>query len=679
MGSSLSCVPHHSFQFSGKNFIRRNSRRLFRKKNPEEGQVKSNSIINILCTVTPRKEMSSKDLETIENIKWDPPFAYDPSAGWKKSSVNVKNYGRMIHSSKVQFRFLHCQDIHDCFLDLFQTHLHFVSNTTTGLTYQGTLPLRDLTVCKLQPNGNDTDRFGFEISGVGLNPIIVYCCSQEELETWFGYLKEHVEGNGGTVTEEEEAKTFTRVKNPECMVKSREELRNSVKNEPIYEWEGTHRDSLGPVTYVSKVKVQHLPCEEQYERLLVMYSSTIIILSEESNGLFYKGKLPLNSINVTTPCQEVKPNTFMIEGRLINPIIVTCMDENEFSNWISHFKIMQVPVLLPPPPVYDIIYTPTESKEFEFDRWSVRSHREQRCSQKGRELHKPSLHNYTDNLTSPGYSTPLCFSSKQRSSGNMHEPPYPNSRTGSMSSQIRPVMEPHHRTSLRGTSAHYGSNTSTDTPRSPVYNSPYRPVEHSASYRREQEFPLVKSNSWSVPWTPSTQQLSVPQRNSDVCMSRKNLSILYDDPWTPVIDLPGDNYVKPAQMSRQHWARREDPSFLPSSFRLQPPPIGRCKAHLSYPHREVTHTPKAEGFKLLSPPIAVSRQRNVTQVTPQPDVRHHLLPEISADYSQEDISYLEPAEPDDQEVDYDNIWDFDCDNEMAQPLSQIPAYRASAE
>ncbi|KAL0158267.1 hypothetical protein M9458_046343, partial [Cirrhinus mrigala] len=53
--------------------------------------------------------MSPKDLQVIENIKWDPPFPYDPASGWKKSSINVKNYGRMIHSSKVRFRFLHCQ------------------------------------------------------------------------------------------------------------------------------------------------------------------------------------------------------------------------------------------------------------------------------------------------------------------------------------------------------------------------------------------------------------------------------------------------------------------------------------------------------------------------------------------------------------------------------------------
>lgn len=28
-----------------------------------------------------------------------------------------------------------------------------------------------------------------------------------------------------------------------------------------------------------------------------------------------QGKLPLNMITVTTPCQDVKPNTFMIEGK----------------------------------------------------------------------------------------------------------------------------------------------------------------------------------------------------------------------------------------------------------------------------------------------------------------------------------------------------------------------------
>lgn len=49
----------------------------------------------------------------------------------------------------------------------------------------------------------------------------------------------------------------------------------------------------------------------------------------------------------------------LFPGKLINPIVVSCLDRAEFCNWIQHFKAADVPVLSPPPPVYDIIYTPT--------------------------------------------------------------------------------------------------------------------------------------------------------------------------------------------------------------------------------------------------------------------------------------------------------------------------------
>lgn len=38
---------------------------------------------------------------------------------------------------------------------------------------------------------------------------------------------------------------------------------------------------------------------------------------------------------------------------------MSCLDRAEFCDWIQHFKAADVPVLTPPPPVYDIIYTPT--------------------------------------------------------------------------------------------------------------------------------------------------------------------------------------------------------------------------------------------------------------------------------------------------------------------------------
>uniref|UniRef100_A0A3B4WG12 Pleckstrin homology domain containing, family N member 1 n=1 Tax=Seriola lalandi dorsalis TaxID=1841481 RepID=A0A3B4WG12_SERLL len=668
MGSSMSCVPQHNFRFSGKTFIRRNSSRLFRKKNPQEGQEKSNSIINILCTVTPRKEMSSKDLQTIENIKWDPPFPYDPASGWKKSSINVKNYGRMIHSSKVRFRFLHCQDVHDCYLDLFQTHLHFVSNNTTGLTYQGTLPLKELTICNLQQNCNHSQpqEFAFQINGVSLNPIIVYCANQEEMDLWFGLLKENIEANGGTATLQQ---NYTRVKlNQDESPEGREELRNSINKEHIYEWEGSQRDSLGPITYVTKVRLQHLPCQEQNDRLLVMYPATLIILSEENDGLFYKGKLPLNMITVTTPCQDVKPNTFMIEGKLINPIVVSCLDRAVFCDWIQHFKAADVPVLSPPPPVYDIIYTPTQREAPQFDRWSGHSQGQTESlkfsqSPSGRGSHNLQLPIHEDNPLSPGYSEPLCYSSSRPSST---ETARLGSRTNSVSSHTRPERD------LRPLSLRYSSpqrssylQPAESSVLSQIYSTPYSAV-HRASPQRLEKAPLVKSNSWSTPQTSLNYSLNIPQRHSDMCAPRQPLSPLYDEPCSPEI------YSLDEARPLQH---QQAPELLPSSFQLRTPPMGR-----RYRRSLVLTNSQGQalGLEMESPQSQAEQRADAVS-------RLKLLPvpvtffcfHISWESSVAPIdhhSYLEPTEPDDQEMDYDNIWEYDCDTGMIQPTSGISTH-----
>ncbi|KAF7657742.1 hypothetical protein LDENG_00022770 [Lucifuga dentata] len=685
MGSSMSCVPQHNFRFSSKSFIRRNSSRLFRKKNPQEGQEKSNSIINILCTVTPRKELSPKDLQTIENIKWDPPFPYDPASGWKKSSINVKNYGRMIHSSKVRFRFLHCQDAHDCYLDLFQTHLHFLSNNTTGLTYQGTLPLKELTICNLQQNCNHSQpqEFAFQINGVSLNPIIVYFANQEEMDLWFGLLKENIEANGGTAVAPE---NYTRVKvNQDETPEGREELRNSINREPIYEWEGSQRDSLGPITYVTKVRLQHMPCQEQSDRLLVMYPSTLIILSEENDGLFYKGKLPLNMVTVTTPCQDVKPNTFMIEGKLINPIVVSCLDRIEFCDWIQHFKAADVPVLSPPPPVYDIIYTPTHREAPKLDRWSGNSQGRSESlkfsqSQSGHGSHNLQLPIHEENPLSPGYAEPLCYSSSRPSSA---ETARLGSRNNSISSHSRPERD------LRPLSLRYSSPQCSSylqpSESSAMYSTPYS-VLHRTNPQWLEKAPLVKSNSWSTPQTSLGYSLNVSQRHSDMCAHRQPLSPLYDEPCTPDINtLDQQNLNKPVHsnwqgsIQQQHHHRQQCAQLLPPSFQLRTPPTGRRFRRslvLTNSHGQTlglemdTHQSQVEQraeaasrLKLLPAPSSVQEQRLI----PSSSVRN--TSQMSYGYSPDQHSYLEPTEPDDQEMDYDNIWEYDCDTGMIQPIS----------
>uniref|UniRef100_A0A3Q2QHT2 Pleckstrin homology domain containing, family N member 1 n=1 Tax=Fundulus heteroclitus TaxID=8078 RepID=A0A3Q2QHT2_FUNHE len=683
MGSSISCVPQHNFRFSSKSFIRRNSSRLFRKKNPQEGQEKSTSIINILCTVTPRKEMSPKDLQAIENIKWDPAFAYDPASGWKKSSINVKNFGRMIHSSKVRFRFLQCQEIHDCYLDLFEKHLHFVSNNTTGLTYQGTLPLKELSICNLQQNCNHSqpEEYAFQINGVSLNSIVVYCSNQKELDTWFGFLKESIEQNGGTAIHPE---NYTRVRSNPNKSEGREELRNSINREPIYEWEGSQRDSLGPITYVTKVRLQHLPCQEQSDRLLVMYPATLIILSEESDGLFYKGKLPLNMITVTTPCQDVKPNTFMIEGKLINPIVVSCLDRTEFCDWIQHFKAADVPVVSPPPPVYDIIYTPTSTEQTtKFDRWSGNSQgraESLKYSQpaSGRGSLNLQVPVHEENPMSPGYAEPLCYTSSRPSS---NETARLGSRTNSVSSQTRPDYD-HRPLSLRYSSPQHGScpQPADSAPLSQIYSTPYSALHH-ASPRRLEKAPLIKSNSWSTPQTSLNYSLSSSQRHSDLCAPRQPLSPLYDEPCSPEIFSLEDN--GPAQ---QRWKEpiqhhHQETHLLPSSFQLRTPPLGRrtrrslvlANTQAQAPGLDV-ETPQSQAeqraeavarLKLLPMPSQVQEQM------PLPPCSLRNTSHMPYGYSPDRHSYLEPTDPDDQEVDYDNIWEYDGETGMIQPACGI--------
>ncbi|KAI1892627.1 hypothetical protein AGOR_G00135520 [Albula goreensis] len=681
MGGSMSCVPQHSFHSSRKSFIRRSSSRLFRKKSSDEGPEKSNSIINIMSTITPATEMSQKDIQTIQNIKWDPPaFAYDPSGGWKKSSINVKNYGRLIHSSKVRFRFLHCQDIHDCYLDLFQTHLHFVSSNTPELTYQGTLPLKDLTICNLQNSSSSSEPnpFAFQINGVSLNPIVVFCSSQRELDTWMAHLREHVEANGGTMTTSE-ISTYTRFKSTQVSTTGREELRNSVKNEPIYEWEGSQRESLGPITYVTKVQLQHVPCQEQFERLLVLYPSTLIILSEERNGLFYKGKLPLNMITVTSPCQDVRPNTFMIEGQLINPIIVSCLDKKEFHDWIHHFKASHVPVQIPPPPVYDIIDTPTQRMATsKFERWSGNSSQalaeSHRLSQNGRGSFELPFQNHVDNPLSPGYTEPLCYLPSRPTSTEMHMSPRHSGRSNSFSHQTRPILDfcsPGQRYSY--------APMHPDVPSSPVYNMPYTSAQYSSPPQRGDQYFLVKSNSWSTPRSGLRYQLCHPQRHSDMSAPRRPLSPLYDDPTTPGRYLQEGNYVSPAQVSAQFRHRplhQPSAQVLPPSFRLRTPPLGRRRKNAPDLEREAessewTSEQRAEAvsrLKFLTPPTATLVPNTATPVI-FPSQGHQTR--VSYNYLPEENSFLEPAEPDDQEMDYDNVWDFDSDSQMMQSLPGI--------
>ncbi|NXD79717.1 PKHN1 protein, partial [Halcyon senegalensis] len=112
----------------------------------------------------------------------------------------VRNLGKMIYYSKVKFKFQHFQEVNDCFLELFQSYLYFQSVGSNGLTYQGLLPLKELTVCEVA-NGKSTgqEAHAFRIAGPLLNPLIVFCPTESELKQWLYHLEKQIQLNGGSL------------------------------------------------------------------------------------------------------------------------------------------------------------------------------------------------------------------------------------------------------------------------------------------------------------------------------------------------------------------------------------------------------------------------------------------------------------------------------------------------
>uniref|UniRef100_A0A663LTC0 Pleckstrin homology domain containing N1 n=1 Tax=Athene cunicularia TaxID=194338 RepID=A0A663LTC0_ATHCN len=221
----------------------------------------------------------------------------------------VRNLGKMIYYSKVKFKFQHCQEVNDCFLELFQSYLYFQSVGSNGLTYQGLLPLKELNVCEIEHGKSmGQEDHAFRIAGWCL--FVCFEQRTEGLKQWLYHLEKQIQLNGG-----------------------------SLGLPFLSQWRGTQRESLGDVLCVSKVKLQHLPFQEQHDRLLVLYPSTLVIVSEERNSLCFKGELPLNAIQVLF--EENEKTSFLIEGRLINSIRVICRSYEDYQEWLYCLKTAQ--------------------------------------------------------------------------------------------------------------------------------------------------------------------------------------------------------------------------------------------------------------------------------------------------------------------------------------------------
>eukprot|EP00074_Homo_sapiens_P083408 XP_016857967.1 pleckstrin homology domain-containing family N member 1 isoform X7 [Homo sapiens] len=274
--------------------------------------------------------------------------------------VPVRNLGKVVHYAKVQLRFQHSQDVSDCYLELFPAHLYFQAHGSEGLTFQGLLPLTELSVCPLE----GSREHAFQITGVwdasraprgtpdpGLGegpalwlrstcvyvcalsalpagplpaPLLVLCPSRAELDRWLYHLEKQTALLGGP----------RRCHSAPPQGSCGDELPWTLQRRLTRLRTASGHEPGGSAVCASRVKLQHLPAQEQWDRLLVLYPTSLAIFSEELDGLCFKGELPLRAVHINLEEKEKQIRSFLIEGPLINTIRVVCASYEDYGHWL---------------------------------------------------------------------------------------------------------------------------------------------------------------------------------------------------------------------------------------------------------------------------------------------------------------------------------------------------------
>ncbi|KAF6110767.1 pleckstrin homology domain containing N1 [Phyllostomus discolor] len=330
-----------------------------------------------------------------------------------RRKVPVRNLGKVVHYAKVQLRFQHSQDVSDCYLELFPSHLYFQAHGSEGLTFQGLLPLVELSICPLE----GSREHAFQITGVrgrgrsqlpeapraraaqgprpvarcldhvqvadlpssghtavchaGVGgsrpraaapwappscspgvwggpregpllwaaspaspaappsgplpaPLVVVCPSAAELGLWLFHLEKQTALLGGP----------QRCHSAPPQGAPEDGLPWSLQHRLTQLRTAWGRPAVGSAICASRVKLQHLPSQEQWDRLLVLYPTSLAIFSEEADGLGFKGELPLSAVHINLEEKGKQIRSFLIEGRLINTIRVLCASYEDYSHWL---------------------------------------------------------------------------------------------------------------------------------------------------------------------------------------------------------------------------------------------------------------------------------------------------------------------------------------------------------
>ncbi|XP_076698600.2 putative pleckstrin homology domain-containing family N member 1 [Callospermophilus lateralis] len=171
-------------------------------------------------------------------------------------------------------------------------------------------------------------------------PLLVLCPSEDELRCWLYHLEKQMALVGG----------LWHCQSVPPQGPSGDELPWSLQRCLTWLWRASGRESVGSAICASRVKLQHLPSQEQWDLLLVLYPTSLAIFSEEPDGIAFKGELPLTAIHINL--EEKQTHSFLISGQLIHTIRVVCASHEVYRHWLLCLQTVSrqdgVPLLLNP-------------------------------------------------------------------------------------------------------------------------------------------------------------------------------------------------------------------------------------------------------------------------------------------------------------------------------------------
>ncbi|XP_034027828.1 probable pleckstrin homology domain-containing family N member 1 [Thalassophryne amazonica] len=267
-------------------------------------------------------------------------YSQQPIRGWEGHPAHT--YGEIIHSSLVSLCSNYTQETSEHFLVLFSFHLLILSvdHSRQDFSYQGVLPLSGLSF-RVVSTDSDTPHSPhmFEISSPVVESKIFKCSSAAELQKWMEHIEERTYKSKILPMSPSHCPLSYLLPCDEHW--KREELKKYILQAPIWQWEGSPIQHMGPPGYLSIVHIINSHRQGLQERLMVLFPQDVLLLSVDNKrlNLTYEGRLARQSVRAVERSASPSRLQFELMGELLEPLQVSCTCLDDYQKWI--FQLQQ--------------------------------------------------------------------------------------------------------------------------------------------------------------------------------------------------------------------------------------------------------------------------------------------------------------------------------------------------